>query len=59
MTDKTSDAQKRASRKWEQQHKDIVRVQSYRRTAKLFIRTHADNDDLLELRQMIDERLKH
>lgn len=59
MANKTSDAQKRASRKWEQKHKEEVRVQSYRRTARLFIRTHANNDDLLELKQMIDERLNN
>ena len=58
MTDKTSDAQKRASRKWEQQHKNKVRIQSYRRTAKLFIRTHASKDDLLDLKEMIEKRLK-
>ena len=40
---KTSDAQKRASRAWEQRNKEKVR-------------THASLEDLAELKELIEER---
>ncbi len=45
----TSEAQKKASRKYEQKNKEKTRVQSYRRTTKLFIKKHSKLSDLKEL----------
>jgi len=55
---KTSEAQKRASRAWEERNKEKARANSYKRTARLFIRSHADIKDLEELEQLIAERRK-
>lgn len=53
---KTSEAQKRASRAWEARNPEKARKDRYRRTAWLFIRSHADMDDIEELLTLIEER---
>lgn len=53
---KTSEAQKRASRAWEARKPEKARKDRYRRTARLFIRSHADMDDIEELLTLIEER---
>lgn len=53
---KTSEAQKRASRAWEARNPEKARKDRYRRTARLFIRSHADMDDIEELLTLIEER---
>lgn len=61
MTEKkTSEAQVKASRAWEERNKEKSRMDGYKRTARLFIRrANADYIDALkELRQMIDDKLK-
>lgn len=58
MTKKTSDAQLRANRKWEDKNREKTRVDGYRRTARLFIRTHASIEDLEELEGLIAEKRK-
>lgn len=52
-----SDAQKRASKKWNDSHKDKQRIYRYRSYSRKFIRDLATKDDLKELRKLIDERL--
>lgn len=54
----TSEAQKKASRKWEEKNKEKARVDSYRRTARLFIKNHATEEDLKELENLIEEKRK-
>lgn len=54
----TSEAQARANAKWKEKNKDRQRIYRYRSQARKFIRDLADKDDLLELQQMLEERLK-
>lgn len=53
MGNKTSDAQIKASRKWEEKNKEKARAQSYKRTARKFIKNHAQIEDLDELETLI------
>lgn len=53
----TTDAQKRAKAKWSAKNKDKNRVYRYRSYARKFVRDIATEDDLKELRKMIDDRL--
>lgn len=52
-----SEAQKRASAKWEAQNREHRNYLSKRSSARGFIRNKATQEDLLELRDMIDEKL--
>ncbi|MBB1080235.1 hypothetical protein H5S09_02705 [Limosilactobacillus sp. STM2_1] len=54
-----SEAQKRAKKKWDDKNKDKNRVYRYRSYARKFIRDLATDDDLKELRKIIDERLSN
>ncbi|WP_270351714.1 hypothetical protein [Ligilactobacillus ruminis] len=54
----TSEAQKRANEKWKAANKEKQKIYRYRSQAKKFINEFAGQDDLLELRKMIDEKLK-
>ena len=54
---KTSEAQLKAAKKWNDKNKDKQRVYRYRSYARKYVRDIASQDDLLELRKMIDERL--
>lgn len=61
MTKKTSSAQIKASRKYENKDEEIRKrttINNYRRSAKLFIRKHATEEDLDELQELIDNRRK-
>ena len=46
---KTSDAQARASRKWEEKNPDRKRYLRYRSNARTFVRHWADEEDMQEL----------
>ena len=52
-----SEAQKRANKKWDDKNKEKKRIYRYRSYARKYVRDIATQDDLLELRKMIDERL--
>lgn len=52
-----SEARRKANKKWNEKNKDKQRVYLYRSHAKKFVREIANEDDLKELRNMIDERL--
>ena len=52
-----SEAQKRANAKWEAQNREHRNYLSKRSSARGFIRNKATQEDLLELRDMIDEKL--
>lgn len=54
--EKTSEAQKRASRAWEARNPERAKAQRYKRVARLFIRTHATEENLQELEKLIAER---
>ncbi len=53
-----TEAQKRASRKYEANNREKTRIQAYKRTARLFIKRHANIDDLKELKELISLREK-
>jgi len=53
---KTSEAQKEANRRYRQKNKEKLKIGSYARTAKMFIREHATATDIVELRKLLDER---
>ncbi|MBM0046755.1 hypothetical protein JNO63_06580 [Anaerococcus sp. mt242] len=46
---KTSEAQKRASRAYEERNPEKTKIDRYRRNAKTFFRHHATKDDIDEL----------
>ena len=54
-----SEAQLRANKKWSDKNKDKQRVYRYRSYARKYVRDIASQDDLLELRKMIDEKLNN
>ena len=54
----TSEAQKRANEKWKASNNEKKKIYRYRSQAKKFINEFASQDDLLELRKMINEKLK-
>ena len=61
MTEKkTSKAQIKDSRAQEEQNRKTSNLDSYKRTARLFVRKADENyiDDLIELQQQIQEKLK-
>lgn len=53
---KTSEAQLKASRKWEEKNRKKATISNYKRSARTFIRNHAEVEDLEELQQLIEER---
>lgn len=59
MTEKkTTEAQNRATKKWGDKNKDKQRIYRYRSYARKYVSDIATLDDLKELSQMIDERMK-
>ena len=52
---KVSEAQKRASRKYEERNREKTRINSYRRTARLFVKTYATEEDMQELIKIYSE----
>nr|DAQ76756.1 MAG TPA: hypothetical protein [Caudoviricetes sp.] len=52
---KVSDAQKRASRKYEELNREKTRINNYRRTARLFVKSYATEDDMQELIKIYSE----
>lgn len=56
MADKNSDAQAKASRKWEAKNRKKATIANYKRSAKSFIKNHAKKTDLEELKKLIREK---
>lgn len=53
-----SEAKAKANKRWDDKNKDKKRIYRYRSYARKYVRDIASKDDLLELQQMIEERLK-
>ena len=53
-----TEAQKRANKAWADKNKERRNYLSRRSSARSFIRNVATQEDLLELKNMIEERLK-
>ena len=56
MEKKTSEAQRRATRKWQEKNPERRRYNSYKSSARSFIRHHATEEDLQELEVLIREK---
>ena len=52
---KTSNAQIRASRNYEDRNRERTRINSYKRTARLFVKNYATNEDMQELIKIYEE----
>lgn len=55
MTNKTSQAQIKASRNYEKRNKENTRINSYKRTARLFVKSYATDDDMKELLKIYED----
>ncbi len=53
---KVSEAQIRAIRNYEKRNREQTRINSYKRTARLFVKTYATEDDMEELNRLYNER---
>lgn len=53
----SSEARKRANKKWNDKNRDKVRIMNYRSKAKVYISEIADKEELVELEKMIKDRL--
>lgn len=56
MTRKTSSAQQKASRRWEEKNRDRTNYLTYRRTSRNFIKNRATLEDLSEFKELIEVR---
>lgn len=52
---KVSEAQKNASRKYEERNREKTRINNYRRTARLFVKSYATEEDMQELIKIYNE----
>ena len=59
MENKTSDAQIKASRKWEEKNKEKARHGSAKRSAKSFIKNHATLEELDEFEEVLKTRREY
>ena len=55
---KVSEAQKKASRKYENLNREQTRINNYRRTARLFVKSYANEEDMQELIKIYNENKK-
>lgn len=52
---KVSEAQKKASRKYEELNREQTRINNYKRTARLFVKSYANEEDMQELIKIYNE----
>nr|DAW39268.1 MAG TPA: hypothetical protein [Caudoviricetes sp.] len=55
MANKTSQAQIKATRNYEARNREQTRINSYKRTARLFVKTYASEEDMQELNKIYKE----
>ena len=55
---KTSEAQRRATKKWDEVNKSYKRIRDYRSKGLKFIREYSEMDDLEEFEEVIENRKK-
>ena len=55
---KVTEAQKKASRKYEELNREQTRINNYRRTARLFVKSYATEEDMQELIKIYNENKK-
>ena len=55
MANKTSQAQIKATRNYEARNREQTRISNYRRTARLFVKSYATEEDMQELIKIYSE----
>lgn len=55
MKNKTTDSQIKASRNWEKKNRKKATIDSYRRTAKLYIKDYATKEDMQEFNKIFED----
>ena len=55
---KTSEAQRRASKKWDEENREYKRIRDYKSKGLKFIREYSKLEDLSEIEDAIKERKK-
>jgi len=53
-----SKSQNEATKKWQQNNKERATYLRYKSSAKTFIRKHATDEDLIELKAFLDDHMK-
>lgn len=54
---KLTDARKRANEKWKKANKDKQKIYQYRSSTKKYINEYADKDELIKLKEIIENKL--
>lgn len=57
MKNKSTNSQIKASRNWEKKNRKKATVDSYRRTAKLYIKDYATEEDMKEFNKIFEDKL--
>ncbi len=52
---KVSEAQKKAKRNYEKKNREQTRINTYKRSARLFVKTYATDEDMEELIKIYKE----
>lgn len=55
MKNKTTYSQIKASRNWEKKNRKKATIDSYRRTAKLYIKDYATKEDMQEFNKIFED----
>ena len=54
--EKTTKAQRKSSREYEKRNREKTRVDNYKRSARLFVRSYANDEDMEELNRLYKEK---
>lgn len=57
MAYKTTEAQRKASKEYRKRNKEQEKIQSYKRTAKMYVTSHATLEDLIMLHKLSLKRM--
>lgn len=55
MKNKSTNSQIKASRNWEKKNRKKATIDSYRRTAKLYIKDYATKEDMKEFNKIFED----
>lgn len=55
MKNKSTNSQIKASRNWEKKNRKKATIDSYRRTAKLYIKDYATKEDMQEFNKIFED----
>lgn len=57
MKNKSTNSQIKASRNWEKKNRKKATIDSYRRTAKLYVKEYATEEDMREFNKIFEGKL--